>query len=191
VTMMATLLAQKSDYKAQFHMVFKQDQRAGEDLETRTKDFDSLTRLNRQENARKRNHAANLERTLTDTRGVVKSQGAALSKLRSEVKAQGAFWKVYQYPTRRRGQSEKSPYLIARRLVKRIPPTSPAHDQFLVLIVGLIAVLIVFLAAVGRSEWRKANQFREELRKRRSAKGLGLGTPPSPPADPPTEAPEP
>jgi len=112
-------------------------------------------------------------------------------KLRSEVKAQGAFWKVYQYPTRRRGQSEKSPYLIARRLVKRIPPTSPAHDQFLVLIVGLIAVLIVFLAAVGRSEWRKANQFREELRKRRSAKGLGLGTPPSPPADPPTEAPEP
>ncbi len=94
--LMATLLAQKSDYKAQFHMVFKQDQRAGEDLETRTKDFDSLTRLNRQENARKRNHAANLERTLTDTRGVVKSQGAALSKLRSEVSQLDSQWNALQ-----------------------------------------------------------------------------------------------
>ncbi len=93
------------------------------------------------------------------------------TQIKGEITVRGAFWKVYLYPTRNRNQSEKSPYLIARRAATYTPPPSAAHDQFLLLIIALMVVLIIFLGFVGRAEWRKAGQFREEIRQRRHARG--------------------
>ncbi len=90
--LMATLLAQKSDYKARWRVSFKEARVVTDELGSKTKDFNAQTRHKRLQMERKRINRTNLEVTYANIGKFATQQQASLSKLRSEVSALERSW---------------------------------------------------------------------------------------------------